>query len=90
MSACGDRGISDSPEQLQKQSPGAAEEGAEDRDDIPLGKVDAEAAAKDLQKDANKLNNDAIDASKDTPGMTDDIEEALERAKQIDAAADGG
>ncbi len=71
-----------SRQELQKKAQKTA-------DDVQSGKIDAEQAAKDIEKDANKLTNDTIDAAKDS-NIPDDVKKQLEDAQDQINAAGGG
>ncbi len=82
-----DNGISQKEaDQLQQQSQQLQRKAQQTADDVRSGKVDPEDAAKDLQKDANQLADDTIDAAKDA-NLPDDVKKQLEEAQaQLDAA----
>ena len=91
IAACGsDNGISqDEANKLQQQGQELQKKAQKTADDIKSGKVDAEQAAKDIEKDANKLTNDTIDAAKDSD-IPDDVKKQLEDAQDQINAAGGG
>src|SRR4051794_19519612 len=92
IAACGtNNGIShDESNKLQKQGQELQRKAQKTADDIKSGKVDAQQGTKEIQKDANKLTNDTIDAAKDS-NIPEDVKKQLEEAQdQLNAAAADG
>jgi hypothetical protein len=91
LTACGsDDGISkDEADKLQKQSQELQRKAEKTAEDIRSGKVDAEQATKDLQKEADELTDKALDAAKDAD-IPEEARKQLEEAqKRLEEAANG-